>query len=45
MFNFGPGGHPKLTGKAAEIRRLGLAILRVWKEGYTVGDFHPEAIL
>ena len=45
MFSSGPGGYPKLKGKAAEVRDLGPALLAAWKFGMTEGDVFHLALL
>ena len=38
MFRSGPGGYPRLKGKAAEIKHLAPALLSVWRSGMDVDD-------
>ena len=38
MYKTGPGGYPKLKGKAAEIRNLTPALLHVWNQGCNEHD-------
>ena len=45
MFSSGPGGYPKLKGKAAEVRDLAPALLSVWREGMSEEDPMHIAIL
>ena len=45
MFSSGPGGYPKLKGKAAEVRDLGPPLLALWREGMLAHDVKHIAIL
>ena len=38
MYKSGPGGYPKLKGKASEVKNLTPALLSVWKRGWNEND-------
>ena len=44
MYKTGPGGYPKLKGKAAEIKNLAPALLALWNEGCNDHDASHVAV-